>query len=81
MLQSRDRIHRLGLLDDQYTRYYYLMSKGSKSRGGLIDQLVYERLKDKEGVMLQAIDGENLLPEITDDYLEDVKKIISTTSR
>lgn len=78
MLQSRDRIHRLGLADDQYTRYYYLMSEGSKSRGGLIDRLVYERLKEKEAVMMQAIDGENLLPEITDDYLEDVKKIIST---
>lgn len=78
MLQSRDRIHRLGLPDNQYTRYYYLMSEGSKSHRGFIDRLVYERLKEKETVMMQAIDGENLLPEITDDYLEDVKKIIST---
>ena len=28
MLQSRDRIHRLGLNNNQYTRYYYLMSEG-----------------------------------------------------
>ena len=77
MLQSRDRIHRLGLKDDQYTRYYYLMTKGNRAHGGFIDQAVYQRLKDKEQVMLEAIDGELLIPEVTDDYLNDVKNIIS----
>lgn len=76
MLQSRDRIHRLGLKQNQYTRYYYLMSNGDRAHGGFIDILVYERLKQKEEVMLKAIDGEMLLPEVTDDYLEDVKRII-----
>lgn len=76
MLQSRDRIHRLGLPKDQYTRYYYLMNEGDRTEGGFIDKRVYKRLKEKEEVMLKAIDGEMLLPEITDDYLEDVKRII-----
>ncbi|MCY8622115.1 DEAD/DEAH box helicase [Bacillus spizizenii] len=76
MLQSRDRIHRLGLKEGQYTRYYYLMTEGDRAHGGFIDQAVYKRLKEKEQVMLNAIDGELLIPEVTDDYLDDVKKII-----
>lgn len=77
MLQSRDRIHRLGLPEGQYTRYYYLMTEGDRTSGGFIDKRVYKRLKEKEAVMLQAIDGEMLMPEVTDDYLEDVKKILN----
>jgi SNF2 family DNA or RNA helicase len=76
MLQSRDRIHRLGLKNGQYTRYYYLMTEGDRAHGGFIDQAVYKRLKEKEQIMLDAIDGELLIPEVTDDYLDDVKKII-----
>ncbi|WP_176548709.1 DEAD/DEAH box helicase [Bacillus cereus] len=76
MLQSRDRIHRLGLKDDQYTRYYYLMTEGDRAHGGFIDQAIYKRLREKEQVMLDAIDGELLIPEVTDDYLNDVKNII-----
>lgn len=76
MLQSRDRIHRLGLKEGQYTRYYYLMTEGDRAHGGFIDQAVYKRLKEKEQIMLDAIDGELLIPEVTDDYLDDVKKII-----
>ncbi|MEQ7804771.1 DEAD/DEAH box helicase [Priestia aryabhattai] len=76
MLQSRDRIHRLGLAANQYTRYHYLMTEGNRAHGGFIDQAVYKRLKEKEQIMLDAIDGELLVPEITDDYLEDVKNVI-----
>ncbi|MGL4688894.1 MAG: DEAD/DEAH box helicase, partial [Leuconostoc mesenteroides] len=76
MLQSRDRIHRLGLDDNQYTRYYYLMTDGNNAHNGFIDQLVYDRLKEKEAVMMNAIEGNLLLPEVGDDYLEDVKKVI-----
>lgn len=79
MLQSRDRIHRLGLDENQYTRYYYLMTNGSKAQGGYIDKLVYKRLKEKEEVMMDAIEGDMLLPEVTDDYLTDVKQIIVKT--
>src|SRR5699024_7120464 len=77
MLQSRDRIHRLGLDTNQYTRYYYLTIEGSKAQGCYIDQLVYKRLKEKEEVMMNAIEGNMLLPEVTDDYLADVKQNIS----
>jgi len=76
MLQSRDRIHRLGLKENQYTRYYYLMTAGDKAHDSFIDNRVYLRLKEKEKIMLNAIEGNVLLPEVTDDYLEDIKKII-----
>lgn len=76
MLQSRDRIHRLGLPENQYTKYYYLMSDGNRANEGFIDIQVYKRLKEKEKIMLNAIDGELLLPEVTDSYLDDVKNII-----
>ena len=76
MLQSRDRIHRLGLPDDQYTRYYYLMTNGIAAESGFVDHAIYERLKEKEQIMLDAIEGDLLVPEYTDDYLEEVKRII-----
>ena len=57
LLQSKDRIHRLGLKKDQYTQYYYLqqyydLQDGEWSLNGSI----YERLKEKEKIMLDAID-------------------------
>ena len=76
MLQSRDRINRLGLPADQYTRYYYLMTKGDIAHMSFIDSTVYKKLKDKEKVMLDAIDGQLLVPEYTDDYLKEVKDIV-----
>lgn len=76
MLQSRDRINRLGLPANQYTRYYYLMTKGDVAHMGFIDRTVYKKLKDKEKVMLDAIDGQLLVPEYTDDYLQEVKDIV-----
>ena len=76
MLQSRDRINRLGLPDNQYTRYYYLMSIGDTAHQGFIDERVYRRLKEKEQVMMDAIEGSMLVPEYEDDYLEDVKKVV-----
>lgn len=76
MLQSRDRIHRLGLQKNQYTRYYYLITSGSIAESSYIDHSIYNKLKEKEQIMIDAIEGELLVPEYTTDYLEDVKKII-----
>lgn len=76
MLQSRDRINRLGLPADQYTRYYYLMTKGDVAHTSFIDNTVYRKLKEKEKIMLDAIDGKLLVPEYTDDYLQEVKDIV-----
>lgn len=63
MLQSRDRIHRLGLDSNQYTRYYYLQTEDedwTSYRPGFIDQRIYKRLKEKEKTMYGAIDNNDL---------------------
>lgn len=60
MLQSRDRIHRLGLPEDSYTSYYYFMLEGQTEGLNTIDQKIYTRLKEKEEIMLNAVEGENL---------------------
>ena len=79
MLQSRDRIHRLGLDQNQYTRYYYLqtVSEGMNSfRPGFIDEKIYYRLKDKERLMYDAIDDGTLSIEYSKDEIYDAIKII-----
>lgn len=58
LLQSKDRIHRLGLPKNQYTQYYfhqifYETENGSWS----MDEAVYQRLQEKEKIMLDAIDN------------------------
>lgn len=58
LLQSKDRIHRLGLPDGQYTQYYYLQVQYETENGAWsLDDAVYRRLKEKEQIMLDAIDN------------------------
>lgn len=63
LLQSRDRIHRLGLKKDAYTQYYFLMLQGQPGERGAIDERIYYRLKDKEDRMLAAIERGVLTPD------------------
>ncbi len=78
MLQSRDRIHRLGLLQSEYTRYYYLMTVSDFEMYNFIDQKIYNKLIEKELRMKEAIDGEYLVPEFSDDEVEEMKSIIES---
>ena len=58
LLQSKDRIHRLGLPDDQYTQYYYhQLSYQTEAGSWSLGEAVYNRLKEKEKIMLDAIDN------------------------
>lgn len=58
LLQSKDRIHRLGLPDDQYTQYYYHQVFYDTEYGSWsLNEAVYNRLKEKEKNMLDAIDN------------------------
>lgn len=66
LLQSKDRIHRLGLPNDQYTQYYFLQNV--YDNGGekfSMNRNVYERLRQKEQTMLDAIDNQELEPVYT----------------
>lgn len=79
MLQSRDRIHRLGLKEDQYTRYYYLQTASEyldSYRPGYIDEKIYDRLKYKEKLMYEAIDDKTLSIEYSENEILDAIKII-----
>lgn len=79
MLQSRDRIHRLGLDPNQYTRYYYLQTLSEDAfsdRPGYIDEKIYERLKEKENIMYGAIDDNTLSIEYSESEIFDAIRII-----
>ncbi len=70
MLQSRDRIHRLGLPDGQYTRYHYMLLEGQPDRQNTVDEKIYVRLKEKEQRMMKAIENGDLRPDPNVDYDE-----------
>lgn len=79
MLQSRDRIHRLGLDQNQYTRYYYLQTAAEpleSYRPGYIDEKIYRRLKEKERMMYEAIDDKTLSIEYSENEILEAIKII-----
>ena len=58
LLQSKDRIHRLGLPQDQYTQYYFLQENYQTFEGEYsLDKKIYDRLQEKEQIMLNAIDN------------------------
>lgn len=79
MLQSRDRIHRLGLEDNQYTRYYYLQTKcepDDSGDPGYIDQQIYKKLETKSNIMYKAIDNNILSPEFSQNEIDEAISII-----
>lgn len=76
LLQSKDRIHRLGLPAGQDTRYYFLSE--TYDQGGKpysMDREIYERLQMKEQTMLRAIDAELIETQPTTD--EDLDAIFA----
>lgn len=66
LLQSKDRIHRLGLPQNQYTQYFYLQNEFLTVTNEIysLDKQVYNRLQEKEKVMLDAIEN-NVLEQVT----------------
>ena len=61
LLQSKDRIHRLGLPEGQYTQFYFLETMYPVEDGYYsMDDQIYTRLRDKESTMLKAIDSDML---------------------
>lgn len=74
LLQSKDRIHRLGLPDGQKTRYYFMREKFMRNGKEIsLDAVIYNRLKEKEQTMLHAIDRGRLEGGYLDD--EDLRII------
>lgn len=57
-LQSRDRIHRLGIRDDQDTNYYLLFNNYKLPS---IERVIYTKLKEKEQLMISAIEQGDII--------------------
>jgi len=53
-MQSKDRIHRVGLGKDDKINYYYFLSKDS------VDEVVHKRVLEKEKRMLDIIESEEI---------------------
>jgi SNF2 family DNA or RNA helicase len=60
-LQSKDRIHRVGLMKEQITRYYYFLSTNS------IDEVINQKLDEKAQRMSKIIDSDIPLLSILND--------------
>ena len=61
LLQSKDRIHRLGLEAGQYTQYHFLETVfDEESQMISLDEEIHNRLNHKEQVMLDAIENDSL---------------------
>ncbi len=74
-LQSKDRIHRVGLHSDQITRYFYILSEDSID--GVIDECLAKKVKRMEAIIDQEIplfvrindaDETDLVKALIDDY-------------
>ena len=61
LLQSKDRIHRLGLSKGQYTQHRFLMTDYAQDgETKSLDEQIYARLKYKEDLMKDAIESGRL---------------------
>lgn len=70
-LQSKDRIHRLGISDNQKTNYYIMINNYSQPS---IDLRVYESLGKKAELMFSAIDSGQLMAKF--DVLDDLDDLL-----
>ena len=74
-MQSKDRIHRVGLPEGTVTNYYYIHSKDT------VDEVIYSRVLQKENKMLDLIEKEEIPllaknADYIDDTDDDIKAII-----
>lgn len=75
LLQSKDRIHRVGLKEGTETNYYFAISN-SEDDFGAIDNRIYERLQIKAKRMKETIESNNLILVNNTSDLEDIKLIL-----
>lgn len=76
LLQSKDRIHRLGLPENQYTQYWFMQNYYQKNNRDIsLADKVYNRLKEKEEEMKDAIERHILETSVSSD--EDLELIFA----
>jgi len=75
-MQSKDRIHRVGLNEEHNTNYYYFHAAES------IDNIAFNRVRAKEERMLKLIESEEIpLFAENDDFLSDIDDAIKAIIR
>ncbi len=75
-LQSKDRIHRYGMLEGTTARYDYILCEDS------VDETVHRRLNEKTSLMMEVVESRdipllNLAMESPDSDIEDIQSILS----
>ena len=76
LLQSKDRIHRVGLLPGTQTNYYFAITK-SLNNTKSIDELIYERLKLKANRMDKVISSHELVLIKENNEKDDIDQVIN----
>lgn len=76
MLQSKDRIHRLGLPQGTQTHYYYLIEDNPEAQYQCIDKLILDRLQEKANRQSEFLNNEGLSFEGMD-LLEEIGDIVN----
>ena len=75
MLQSRDRIHRLGLTEKDKTEYTYMILDNPGEIFTPIDEKIYQRLKDKEKLQSRALSSKDIYI-LIDNLEDDIKAVL-----
>ena len=76
LIQSKDRIHRLGLKTNQETNYYFFSLINSSDKFNSIDLVIYEKLKEKEKIMLDVIENKEITNNLSFNNSNYLKEII-----
>jgi hypothetical protein len=66
MLQSKDRIHRLGLPQGQHTHFYFLIMDNPEAEYQCIDLRILKKLESKAALQKEAITNDRLVSEPSD---------------
>ena len=78
MLQSKDRINRVGLPEGTKTHYYFAIEESPTLGGGSIDSLILERLNMKSERMIETIESHELKPEgYNENIVDDINYILN----
>lgn len=76
LLQSKDRIHRVGLKEGTQTNYFFAITK-QKGLFDSIDERIYDKLQQKAIRMRQTIESNNIIPFNDSTDIEDIEDILA----
>ena len=76
LLQSKDRIHRVGLKEGTQTNYYFSIVNTNELKSS-IDKKIYNRLQEKAKRMYETIESDTIIPFHDTSDLEDINQILN----